>query len=66
VFDFSSIVYGGLALQQTKPYQQANVFEPGVVGGVSLGNFDIPFYCFSPFGDNKNFVLGINWQWQKK
>ncbi len=66
VYDFSSSIYGGAALQQTKPYQQTNVFEPGVVAAASIGNFEIPFYCFSPFGINRNFVLGINWQWQKK
>jgi hypothetical protein len=65
VYEFSPVVYGGLAVQQTKSYREANFFEPGVVAAATIKNFEIPFYCFSPFKTNKNFVIGVNWQWKK-
>lgn len=65
VYEFSPALYGGLALQQTKPHRAPDFFEPGVVAAASIKNFEIPFYCFSPFKSNKNFVLGVNWRWKK-
>jgi hypothetical protein len=65
LYNFSSSFYGGFALQQTKVLSQSNFFEPGLVGGCSIKNFDIPLYCFNIFNRNKNFVLGVNWKWEK-
>lgn len=66
VYEITPSFYSGLALQHTKMRHQPDFFEPGMVGGVSIGNFDLPFYCFSPFTANRNFVFGINWRWQQK
>ena len=63
LYNFSSSFYGGLALQQTKMIAQSHFFEPGLVAGCTIKNFDIPLYCFSMFNRNKNFVLGVNWKW---
>ncbi len=64
-YEIFSFFYTGIALQQTKLFSMPNVFEPGIMAGVSIKNFDIPIYCFSPASSNKNFVLGVNWRWQK-
>lgn len=65
VYEFSRSIYGGIAMQHTKSHGEANFFEPGIVAAATVKNFEIPFYCFSPFSPNKNFVLGVNWQWKK-
>jgi hypothetical protein len=65
VYEFTPALYGGVALQQTKSYHEANLFEPGLVAAATIKNFEIPFYCFSPLKSSKNFVLGVNWQWKK-
>jgi len=57
--------YAGIALQQTKSFSLPNVFEPGAMAGFSIKNFDIPLYCFSPTSTYRNFVLGVNWRWEK-
>lgn len=64
-YEVFSFLYAGIALQQTKPYSLPNVFEPGLMAGISIKNFDIPIYFFSPASSNKNFVLGVNWRWEK-
>lgn len=64
-YEVLSFFYAGLALQQTKSYSLPNVFEPGIMAGFSIKNFDIPIYCFSPTSPYKNFVLGVNWRWEK-
>ena len=66
VYEITPSFYSGLALQHTKMPSQAGFVEPGVVSGVSIGSFDLPFYCFSPFGAERNFVIGVNWKWQDK
>ena len=64
-YEINSFSYAGLALQQTKLYEEQNYFEPGIMAGFTLGRFDIPVYCFSPTSSTKNFVLGVNWRWEK-
>ena len=64
-YEINSFSYAGLALQQTKIYGEQNYFEPGIMAGFTLGRFDIPIYCFSPTSGTKNFVLGVNWRWEK-
>jgi hypothetical protein len=64
-YEINSFSYAGLALQQTKIYGEENYFEPGIMAGFTLGRFDIPIYCFSPASSTKNFVLGVNWRWEK-
>jgi hypothetical protein len=64
-YEIFSFFYAGIALQQTKPFSLPNSFEPGVMCGVSIKNFDIPVYCFNPASFSRNFVLGVNWRWEK-
>ena len=64
-YEINSFSYAGLALQQTQLYNEQNYFEPGIMAGLTLGRFDIPIYCFSPTSSKKNFVLGVNWRWEK-
>jgi hypothetical protein len=65
VYDFSSFAYAGAALQHTKWHNSEMLLEPGVVAGFTVKNFTLPIYIFSPFTAGRNFVLGINWHWQK-
>jgi len=64
-YQVNSFFYSGFALQQTKVFNERNFFEPGVMAGFSIKNFDIPIYCFNPTSGTKNFVLGVNWRWEK-
>ena len=64
-YELFSSIYAGLALQQTKSFSIPNVLEPGVMAGFTIKNFDIPVYCFSPTSSYRNFVLGVNWRWEK-
>ena len=64
-YDVFSFFYTGLALQQTKSFSLSNIFEPGIMAGLSIKNFDIPIYCFNPTSASKNFVVGVNWRWEK-
>jgi hypothetical protein len=66
LFNCSSSFYGGVAFQQTKTISELPFYEPGLVAGCSIRNFDIPLYFFSPFNDRRNFVLGVNWKWNKQ
>jgi hypothetical protein len=64
-YQINSFSYAGFALQQTKLYDEKNFLEPGIMAGFNFGRFDIPLYCFSPTSASKNFVLGVNWRWEK-
>ena len=59
-------VYSGIALQVIKNAQQKNIWEPGIMAGLVHENWTFPVYMFSPFCNNRNYVLGINWQWNYK
>lgn len=58
-------IYTGLALQLTHCYKTANTWEPGIMVGFSFNKFTFPLYAFSPMTNKRNFVLGINWEWQR-
>ena len=64
-YEVFSFFYAGLALQQTKSFSLPNVLEPGIMTGFTIKKFDIPIYCFNPTSAYKNFVLGVNWRWEK-
>jgi len=63
-YQFTGLVYAGLALQLTHPYEIQNNWEPGVMMGLTYKNWTFPVYAFNPAGNNRNFVLGINWEWK--
>lgn len=65
-YELSSFFYTGLALQHTRAMKEAHIFEPGIIAGFSIKNFDIPIYYFNPLTSDRNFVFGVNWKWQKK
>lgn len=64
-YALTKFFYTGLALQHTKILHEKGSVEPGVIAGISINNFEIPVYCFQPFKDTRNFVVGVNWHWQK-
>jgi len=53
--------YAGLALQYTRILQtQAERVEPGVVVAFSIGLWTFPLYVFSPMGNDRYYVAGMN------
>jgi hypothetical protein len=65
-------IYGGLAMQKTSLFQE-NIMqsetEVGVVVGFVIGRCAIPLYSFSPFAEDRYFVVGFNFEFgsnQKK
>jgi len=63
-YQFTNLVYAGLALQITHPYEIKNNWEPGVMMGLTYKSWTFPLYAFNPASNNRNFVLGINWEWK--
>ena len=63
-YQIKPFLYAGFALQQTKVADQPFLWEPGILGGVSIKNFDVPIYLFNPFSPGRNIVFGLNWKWQ--
>lgn len=57
------IFYTGLALQTTKTFGWTN--EPGILFGICIKNFEIPFYFFRASSSANYFVTGIHWRLQK-
>ncbi|MEP7253645.1 MAG: hypothetical protein ABI683_14735 [Ginsengibacter sp.] len=65
-YQFSNLLYSGFALQVTHPFEIRNNWEPGVMLGVTYKNWTFPFYTFSPISVKRNYVLGVNWEWNYK
>jgi len=54
--------YVGLSTQQTLlTHDKSFVGESGIALGFVKGKWTFPLYCFSPLGDGKYLVLGINY-----
>ena len=62
-YQFTGLVYSGIALQLTHPFETKNNWEPGFMLGFTYKNWTFPFYAFNPTNNNRNYVLGINWEW---
>ena len=62
-YQISKPIYCGIALQMTHHYSIKNIWEPGIIMGWIYKSWTFPLYAFNPIGNNRNFVLGINWQW---
>ena len=65
-YKFGGLFYSGLALQLTHPFETQNEWEPGIMLGFTYKSWTFPFYAFSPTNSNRNYVLGINWEWDYK
>ena len=65
-YQFTKKIYSGIALQVIKNGHQKNIWEPGIMAGLVHANWTFPLYMFNPFNSNRNYVLGINWQWNYK
>ena len=73
VYSWSDLTYqltdrfaAGVSLQQTKLYQVNGTFESGILVKAAYNAWTFPLYIFRPGTGNRYFVLGINYQWQKK
>ncbi len=65
-YNATSWLYAGLAMQQTNIYRTVGRLEPGCMIGFSIRNWTIPLYAFNGGGQERYFVLGLNWQWEGK
>lgn len=65
-YQVGELFYAGLALQYTRPMNLMTVWEPGVMMGLTYKNWTLPLYAFNPTTSSRNFVLGINWEWNQK
>jgi hypothetical protein len=52
--------FAGVSLQQTQLYNEAGLWEPGVLMGFSFKKWSFPVYAFNPASDRRYFILGIN------
>jgi hypothetical protein len=59
-------LFGGLSCQYTKENNAEGLFEPGVMAGVAFKRVSFPLYYFNNFKGSSFFILGINWEWQRK
>ncbi len=62
-YEPSKWIYAGLALQYTQLFQKTEeplMYEFGVMAGFKLGRWTIPIYSFSPFADDRYFIVGLN------
>ncbi|MEO6187465.1 MAG: hypothetical protein ABIO82_06105 [Ginsengibacter sp.] len=64
-YDFTKMLYAGFALQSTHLYRSQSSWEPGIMMGLNYKNWTFPVYIFSPADENRNLVLGVNWEWEK-
>ncbi len=56
--------YAGFALQVTHPYELKNKWQPGLMVGFCYKNWTFPLYAFDPVSNTRNYVIGIDWDWQ--
>jgi hypothetical protein len=59
-------VYTGVTLQHTRFYKTDAKLEPGVLIGFSFDHWSFPLYSFTPYANERYFVVGVNWEWNYK
>jgi hypothetical protein len=55
--------YAGVSTQWTKVYEEKAEVEYGLLVGFNIKKITVPVYVFSPFGNNRNFIVGVNIEW---
>jgi hypothetical protein len=65
-YQFSDLVYAGIALQVTHLYETKNSWQPGLMVGFCYKSWTFPLYAFDPVNNRRNYVVGINWEWAKE
>ncbi len=63
-YQVTPFMKSGIVLQQSTVYQSSPIMEEGIFIGFSYKNWKLPVYVFSPFSKKRNYVIGINWEWQ--
>jgi hypothetical protein len=64
-YSISEWLFTGITLQYTRLSAQ-NIFEPGLLAGLSFKNVSFPCYIFNPFQRKHYFVLGLNYEFSFK
>lgn len=64
-YNISDKFYAGAALQYTLQ-QGIHDFQPGLLTGLTIGNFSVPLYLFRPFSNKRFMILGLNYEYQLK
>lgn len=57
-------LYAGVAAQHTKVWQAEHELQPGFLLGFTFNRFTIPMYAFQPFGNGRNFIVGLTMTWK--
>lgn len=58
--------YAGLTVQATGMHRSSQKWEPGCMVGFNFDSFSVPMYLFNIHQSERYFILGFNWQWQKR
>jgi hypothetical protein len=61
----SNLFYTGFALQTVKYKKEPVNLEPGIMFGITIKNFEVPFYLFKTASASNYFVVGIHWSLEK-
>ena len=64
-YQILSFLKSGMVLQQSTVYQSPLKVEAGAFVALSYKNWELPVYVFSPFGKERNYVIGISYAWQQ-
>jgi len=59
-YEVTKWFYAGVSSQLTKPYNEKTETEYGILAGINISKMSFPVYVFSPFSNNRNFLIGIN------
>ncbi len=59
-YDVTPWLYTGVSSQLTKLYKEKIETEYGILVGFNVKKISVPVYVFSPFGNDINFLIGIN------
>ena len=63
-YDFFTFLKSGIVLQQSTVNRPILNWEAGGLISFSYKNWELPVYVFSPASNNRNYVVGINWDWR--
>lgn len=55
--------YAGVSTQLTKIYKEKKIAAYGLLVGFNIKKITVPIYVFSPFGKDRNLIVGINIEW---
>lgn len=64
-YNISPLLYSGIAMQYTQQHNK-DYFDPGFVAGMNFKSISIPVYVFSPFKQDRYYIIGLNYEYISK